>query len=448
MEHSLSNTPLPTVTFDEEGEMQSPPRAPDAQHRHHLPQGQHHQRTLSKVASFASREAVVYCGKNRKDSKNCGLNPSDRSPVKLSQVSSPSRSGNSSADHTAVLTSPLGGGSHQAEPPTSNTSNLTLQDDEDDDNANTLDACDSPLLIHQDSATVGGLIAGVRCDSGAASAVTELTHGEGQHHDDDHDYHHHSQIILGVCCMSKKLRSETMTAMLKRFEEFQVFRIVAFPEDLILDAPVEQWPRVDVMISFFSSGFPLHKAVEYAHRHPDVFFLTHPASQQVLLDRRGVYSALKRNNVPTVRYMYCNRDGYHGEPPATFVENTEEEYIEVNGERFYKPFVEKPVDSEDHNVFIYYDKSRGGGCRMLFRKKENESSAFDPDRVHVRHDGSYVYEEYIETANFMDVKCYTVGVHFVHAEQRKAPCVDGIVLRSVTGKEIREEVQLTAEERM
>ena len=53
-----------------------------------------------------------------------------------------------------------------------------------------------------------------------------------------------------------------------------------------------------------------------------------------------------------------------------FLDNFEEyeDHIVMGTETFYKPFVEKPVDAEDHNIHIYYPSSAGGGCQKLFRK--------------------------------------------------------------------------------
>ena len=46
----------------------------------------------------------------------------------------------------------------------------------------------------------------------------------------------------------------------------------------------------------------------------------------------------------------------------SLAENTlieHDDHVEVNGVVFNKPFVEKPVSAEDHNIYMYYPTSAG-----------------------------------------------------------------------------------------
>lgn len=214
--------------------------------------------------------------------------------------------------------------------------------------------------------------------------------------------------------------------------------------------------------------------------------------QKVFWDRRVVLQILDKIGVPTSKRLECNRDGgpsldksiadtiqqnlgIRVDKPRTMSEFSMkgDDTIVIDGKTLDKPFVEKPVSGENHNVNIYFPKKKGGGARRLFRKVSesiltktsdvipqlrclrsleqvgNQSSALEPNMTVPRTDDSYIYEQFIDVENSEDIKVYTLGPNFVHAETRKSPVVDGLVRRNTEGKEIRFICQLTdAEKKM
>ncbi|XP_011700095.1 PREDICTED: inositol hexakisphosphate and diphosphoinositol-pentakisphosphate kinase 2 isoform X5 [Wasmannia auropunctata] len=250
------------------------------------------------------------------------------------------------------------------------------------------------------------------------------------------------QVLVGICAMAKKSQSKPMKEILTRLEEFEYIKIVVFPEEVILKEPVEDWPIVDCLISFHSKGFPLDKAISYANlRKP--FIINHLPMQYDIQDRRRVYAILESEGIEIPRYAVLDRDS----PDPKQHELVEsEDHVEVNGVTFNKPFVEKPVSAEDHNIYIYYPTSAGGGSQRLFRKIGSRSSVYSPES-RVRKSGSYIYEDFMPTDG-TDVKVYTVGPDYAHAEARKSPALDGKVERDSEGKEIRYPVILNNAEKL
>ncbi|XP_056272056.1 inositol hexakisphosphate and diphosphoinositol-pentakisphosphate kinase 2 isoform X4 [Pseudoliparis swirei] len=311
------------------------------------------------------------------------------------------------------------------------------------------EACDGPGDGHEegrDRRDVPWFVVGCGDDEQDMGQMEAGMKNEMFREEDMEDYEDESlperQIVVGICAMMKKSKSKPMTEILERLCKFDYIDMVIFPEEVILEEPVEKWPLCDCLISFHSKGFPLDKAVEYAKlRNP--LLLNDLNMQYFIQDRREVYRILQEEGIELPRYAVLNRDPDHPEE-CNLVEA--EDHVEVNGEVFPKPFVEKPVCAEDHNVYIYYPTSAGGGSQRLFRKIGSRSSVYSPE-TNVRKTGSYIYEEFMPTDG-TDVKVYTVGPDYAHAEARKSPALDGKVERDSEGKEIRYPVMLTAMEKL
>lgn len=116
--------------------------------------------------------------------------------------------------------------------------------------------------------------------------------------------------------------------------------------------------------------------------------------QKVFWDRRVVLQILDKIDVPTPKRLECNRDGgpqidksiadtiqqtlgvrVDKPRPASELTMKDDDTIVVDGKSMTKPFVEKPVSGEDHNVNIYFAKKKGGGARRLFRKVSGEGTS-------------------------------------------------------------------------
>lgn len=238
----------------------------------------------------------------------------------------------------------------------------------------------------------------------------------------------------------------------------------------------------EFLISFFSDGFPLDKAIAY-HKLRKPLSINDLPMQKILWDRRLCLRVLDSMGVRTPNRIEVNRDGGPTLESAQLAEHVrgfsgvrlegpedgtgggmpitqEVELIDggdtlvVDGATLKKPFVEKPISGEDHNIRIYFGKEHesGGGGRKLFRKIGNKSSEWDKDlivpRALTEKDSSYIYEQFLHVNNAEDIKAYTVGPDFCHAETRTSPVVDGLVRRNTHGKEIRYICNLSPEEQL
>ncbi|KAM0563220.1 hypothetical protein ACHAPJ_000938 [Fusarium lateritium] len=315
-----------------------------------------------------------------------------------------------------------------------------------------------------------------RFSGSTATSSHSPSSDRGPHHREREDVKPSRYGVIGVCALDVKARSKPSRNILNRLIANREFDVVVFGDKVILDEEVENWPICDYLISFYSDGFPLEKAIAYVKaRKP--FCVNDVPMQQILWDRRLCLHLLDKVNVRTPKRIEVSRDGgprfltpemaKHIKdisgvvldpidpsqvPPPQQVELIEDgNTLSVDGATLRKPFVEKPTSGEDHNIIIYFPTEDGGGARKLFRKIGNKSSDYIQEltvpRAITEPNSSYIYESFMQVDNAEDVKAYTVGANYCHAETRKSPVVDGVVRRNTHGKELRYVTALEPDEK-
>lgn len=246
-------------------------------------------------------------------------------------------------------------------------------------------------------------------------------------------------VVVLVLAMRKKLVREPMQALLSRLHACGALR-VAVLDDAGMAQPPELWPAAHVLVPLVSGGFPLERAHAYARlRRPVV--VNDLAKHVVLRDRLSTRAVLDAHGVPLAGAVSFDPDA--GDT-RLLVGNELRVYAACGRLRgaVRKPFVEKPADADDHDVYIYYAR---GGARRLHRKVGNRSSQLLAHVSHPREGGAFLYEQFHAPAMCADVKVYSAGDYF-YAEARKAPHIDGFVERDEAGLEKRTRVALTRAE--
>jgi len=134
------------------------------------------------------------------------------------------------------------------------------------------------------------------------------------------------KITLGICAMDKKAQSKPMREILSRLPA-DVFEIVMYGDECILNTPVEEWPVVEVLITFYSTRFPTEKALAFVKlRNP--FLVNDLEMSSTLRDRRKVYELLLSQGIEIPHHVYCNREVGVEDP------NVVEEFDEVGATNF------------------------------------------------------------------------------------------------------------------
>lgn len=161
-------------------------------------------------------------------------------------------------------------------------------------------------------------------------------------------------IVIGIAGVHRKLYSRPMRGIVNSLRICNpTFTIVLLDEYEMEAHHVSDWPVVHVLLTMYSPPFPLDKVLAYCDlRRPVLVNNLH--MQPHMMDRRQIRNLLDQAGVPTPDAVFVDRDNgdvveQRGENGDTLVVKNVKRKKDF---AISKPFVEKPVNPEDHSMYL------------------------------------------------------------------------------------------------
>lgn len=222
-----------------------------------------------------------------------------------------------------------------------------------------------------------------------------------------------SHFLLLVCATRFNLAKPAVRAVLKGLDNMRHLQVKTMDETQIVTVPIDAWPCCDALLCLWPTKLPLDILQNFCTlRNP--LELNSLKGLRDLMDRRTMREKCEEYGIPVPKFVCVSRVKSESDEMIEDADVDERrDSITVGDKRLNKPFVEKPADAEDHHVCVYYPVSAGGGSTRISKS----GVTFDKSRSKIRKDGSYVYEEFVQSEGFV-VHIYCSGTGYMHGEAR------------------------------
>jgi len=176
-------------------------------------------------------------------------------------------------------------------------------------------------------------------------------------------------ILLTVAILSKKFKSKGLPLLFEKLVERQPkIKVILLTDEQILEEDVETWPKCDAFMFFYANGFPMKKACRYIEKYQP-YLVNKVNFTKIARNRDTLFKDIE--SIPEVfipKSITCNRTE---NPLVTVSENGNQLVIsneDGSKEIINRPFVEKGLGVEEHDVRIYY-KDQFESCVRMQRVK-------------------------------------------------------------------------------